>query len=316
MPQGELFAQGLTSIGADFVAELQAEMIRVLPTRGDREKSAFARLGVDEQAWRFMNWLSRAVHPHPREMNKACGFDDLRAVRDNKQSVEALLAGLALGDDVNGHLSGQIKDGYCLHSPDHKAGPDFDLLLNEWGIHHLHLDQASGTGGTRVRSSELLYVILRRGEAFALTVAPHGAWANKQLVEMAVRSWPSKELFRPLVGIRPRQDWSEYERQELRKGGLATAVSFGEQFWISDVTGGITTALVSYRVSRESHRVLRCLREAALHPEHLRHQLMNVAARNGLNWSDEANIAIRLLSGPDRYCFGFMDEASGATLLI
>jgi len=43
---------------------LQAEMVRVLPTRSRRERDAFTALDVHEQAWRFMNWQSRRECPN------------------------------------------------------------------------------------------------------------------------------------------------------------------------------------------------------------------------------------------------------------
>jgi hypothetical protein len=125
-----------------------------------REKDAFASLDVREQVWRFMNWQSRLVHPHPREVYRANGFDDLAIVQTNRFRVEALLASLALGGEVTAYLSNGIKQGYCLHSPGRKDGQDFDLLLNEWGIHHLHLR----TNDLRAESNELLYVILCRAQ--------------------------------------------------------------------------------------------------------------------------------------------------------
>jgi hypothetical protein len=56
-------------VRADYIAQLQAEMVRELPTRSRREKDAFTALDVREKAWRFMNWQSRRIHPHPRQIN-------------------------------------------------------------------------------------------------------------------------------------------------------------------------------------------------------------------------------------------------------
>lgn len=311
MPHSEQFVRHQVPVRADYIAQLQAEMVRELPTRSGREKNAFTALDVQEQAWRFMNWQSRRVHPHPRQINKANGFDDLPAVQANRPGVEALLASLARGDEVNAHLSDLVMQGYCLHPPGRKDGPDFDLLLNEWGIHHLHLDQAPGRAG----SKELLYVILGRGVAFVLAVAPHGAWTSRRLIEVTVQSWPNQGLFVAL-NVLPGRDSSEDEHKGLRKVGLTTAAVVDNQCWISGVTCGMSTALVSTRVSMETGQLLRCLYQATEHPEHIYRQLMNAAALNGFAWPKEPNIAIRWLKGLDRYCFGFVEEMSGTTILI
>ena len=97
-------------------------MSRVLPVRSTREKIAFAELDIREKAWRFLNWQSRLVHPHPRQVNKAFGFDDLPAVRANREDVERLLASLAQGNDVNGYLSRDVEQGYCTRQEGRKSG--------------------------------------------------------------------------------------------------------------------------------------------------------------------------------------------------
>ncbi|MGB8843468.1 MAG: hypothetical protein WCC64_20625 [Aliidongia sp.] len=303
------------SIRTDYITQLRTEILRVLPTRSRRERDAFAALDVSEQAWRFMNWQSRLIHPHPRQINKANGFDDVPAVRSNRPAIQALLESLAQGDVVNAHLSRDVMQGYCLHPPGRKDGPDFDLLLNEWGIHHLHLSQPSGNGGFRARSKELLYLILGRGVAFVLTVAPHGAWTSRQLIEVTVQSWPNQGLFVAL-SVLPGRNWSEDEHKKIRKTGLTTAASVNNRCWVSGVTCGMSTALVSNRVSRETDQLLRCLYQATEHPEYLSRQFMNVAALNGVAWPKEPNIAIRWLKGPDRYCFGFVEGISGIMILI
>ncbi len=304
------------TVRADYVAQFQDEMVRMLPTRGGREKDAFAALDVHEQALRFMNWQSRLVHPHPRQVNKASGFDSLPAVQANRSGVEALLASLARGDDVNAHLSDKVMQGYCIHPPGRKDGPDFDLLLNEWGIHHLHLDQAPGKNGFRARTRELLYVIFGHGVAFVLAVAPHGEWTSKRFIETTVRSWPDQGLFVALNGVLPGQGWTEDEHKGLRKTGLTTAAVVNDRLWISGVTCGMTMALMSTRITRETGKLLRCIHQASEQPEHLKRQLMDNATVNGAAWPEKAIVTVRCLRGPDRYCFAFIERTSGATMLI
>ncbi len=315
MPSGELLADHRVPVRTDYIAQLKDEMVLRLPTKSRREKEAFAALDVREQAWRFLNWQSRLVHPHPRQLNKAVGFDDLPAVQAHKSNVEALLANLVRGDDVNAHLSYDVMQGYCLHRPGRKDGPDFDLMLNEWGIHHLHLDQAPGKGGFRARSEELLYAIIGRGVAFVLAVAPHGAWTSRRLIEATVQSWPNQKLFVSLNVI-PGQDCSEDEHKALRKAGVMTTAVFGNQCWLSGVTLGVSSALVSNRISRETSQLLRSVYQATEHPEHLERQFLNIAAKNGVVWPGEPNIVVRWVKGSDRYCFAFVEEATGLRLLI
>ena len=301
---------------ANYLAQFQAEMARVLPTRSRREKDAFAALNLDEQAWRFMNWQSRLVHPHPRQVNRANGFDSLPAVQAKRQEIEGLLASIAQGNEVTAYLSRDTLRGYCLHPPGRKSGPDFDLLLNEWGIHHLHIDPMPGNSGFRKRSKEVLYAIFGRGVAFILTVAPHGAWTSRQLIETTVRSWPNKGSFVPLPGILPGRAYTEDEHKALRKAGVTTAATVDDKPWLSAITLGISMSLASVRIVKETSRVMRCLHQATEHPEHLARQLMQHAASKGASWPAEPVVNVRWVSGPDRFCFSFVEEGSGAALLI
>ena len=296
-------------MSVNYLAQFQAEILRVLPTRSVREKDAFLKLELREQAWRFLNWQSRLVHPHPRKVYKALGFDEAPMVKQNRKAVEMLLAGIAQGEVVGRHLSKDITNGYCIHSLDRKNGPDFDLLLNEWGIHHLHIVPG--------RSRELLYVIFLPGAAFALTVAPHGSWTSGELVETAISSWPDFRLFIPLNGIvPPRKNYSEGEHAQLRKVGLGTIYTFDSKAWISRVTLGITTALISTRLAREASRLLLCLHRATERPDYIVQQLIACSERHRIVWPERPIISVQWCCGPNRYCFGFVEETCGATVLI
>lgn len=302
-------------MAGDFLDQLRAEMCRVLPTRSTREKEAFAALDVGEQAWRFLNWQSRRVHPHPRQVYEANGFESLPGVQKRRQEVDILLQSLMRGDDVNAYLSKDVEQGYCIHRGGKKDGLDFDLLLNEWGIHHLHIDSAPGRDGFKRRTDDVLYAMLGRGAAYVLAVAPHGAWTSRRLIAAAQCSWPQQGLFVAL-GVQPSQDCTEDEHKALRKAGLSTAAMYGDQLWVSGVTLGLTSALVSVRVSKESGKLLRCVHHVCEHPDQLLAHLKGDAAQNRLAWPSEPVVSLRWVSGPDRYCFAFVEEASGTCVFI
>ncbi len=282
-------------------------MLRVLPMRSKRVKEAFATLDVHEQAWRFMNWQSRLVHPHPRQVNVARGFDDLKNVQEKLPEIVALLGKIERGEDLAAHLSNGCKQGYCLRPAGHKHGPDFDLLLNEWGIHHLHLNAA--------RSKDLLYAIFGRRVAFVLAVAPHGAWTSRRLIEVAVSSWPDQKLFVPFP-FSVAEDCAEDEHIRLRKAGVATLSTVNERIWFPGVTCGLTTALVSVRVSKEAGQLVRFMHYARDNPELIVTELMKDAALKGISWPTRPIINLHWIQGPDRYCFSFVEESCRATVLI
>lgn len=66
-----------------------------------------------------------------------------------------------------------------------------DLLLNDWGIHHLHVGaDVPGPGGYVARSKELLYVLVREEALYMIDVRDHGAFSDAELVEIVHLEWP------------------------------------------------------------------------------------------------------------------------------
>src|ERR1700674_3626538 len=65
-----------------------------------------------------------------------------------------------------------------------------DLLLNEWGIHHLHLGNSLDDDGYIERTEHLLFLMFTDGAAYMLQVMNHGAWTNTYLIQILHDNWP------------------------------------------------------------------------------------------------------------------------------
>ena len=300
---------------SDFRADLRRAIIEALPTRGLEEQEAFASLDIVEQTWRFLNWQSRLVHPHPRQIFHAAGFRTSTAFQLHREEVTSLLAKLAAGVDVGPHLSKGTREGYCFHRNNKKHGPDFDLLLNEWAIHHLHLSSEPRGGGFNTRSDHLLFVIVLPGEAYAVAVGTHDDWTALRLVEEVVRSWPEKRFFISL-GVEPGQAFTPQEHLELRKAGLNTVAQVEKVSHVCRITFGLTTALVSIAVSREAARVLRMIDNMSIDPSNVLLQMQEEAARAVLQWPRQPRLRIVRGSAPQQWVFGILEELSGTRLII
>jgi hypothetical protein len=87
------------------------------------------------------------------------------------------------GEDVNSHLSHLVK------KIDQLKKEHLDLLLSEWGIHHIHFDPD--------RSNELLFVYIKGTSVYFIDVLEHEddegtieTWTNTGLIEIIHRNWP------------------------------------------------------------------------------------------------------------------------------
>ena len=133
--------------------------------------------------------------------------------------------------------------------------------------------------------------------AFVITVARHDACTSRQLINIAVKSWPRQTPFIPLPDMLPGRDWTEDEHKGLRKASITTVTVVDGRCWLSSITGGITAALVSTRISKETSRVLRCLDQAERYPERLEQQLIKGAAINGIALPAGPRVNVRCFSG-------------------
>jgi hypothetical protein len=68
-------------------------------------------------------------------------------------------------------------------------------MLNDWGIHHLHLGPIGAGPGSRAgRTGPLLFVFVREDRLYFLDVLLHGKgqrpWTRRDLVEVIHSNWP------------------------------------------------------------------------------------------------------------------------------
>ncbi|EIK43155.1 hypothetical protein O59_003948 [Cellvibrio sp. BR] len=87
------------------------------------------------------------------------------------------------GEDVNTHLSHLVK------KTDQLKKEHLDLLLSEWGIHHIHFDPD--------RTNKLLFVHIKGTSVYFIDVLEHEddegtieTWTNTGLIEIIHRNWP------------------------------------------------------------------------------------------------------------------------------
>ena len=95
----------------------------------------------------FINWRSRYVTPRPRTVHRSI------VLEANPLSSDPIYTpGLArithlieTGGDLKPHLSRGVQYGYRGTGPPKES--HLDMMLNDWGIHHLHLNTELDTDG-------------------------------------------------------------------------------------------------------------------------------------------------------------------------
>lgn len=125
----------------------------------------------------------RLVAPQPRTVVKADSFccppEHLTALRQIEKKLRD-------GENIVPYLSTKIRNATYN-----------DALLNDWGIHHLHMGTCMRPDGFVERTRQLLHCSFTDTHAYLVAVLAHGEWTTIALLEAMHANWPDMlERFR------------------------------------------------------------------------------------------------------------------------
>lgn len=291
--------------------DLRAEILAIVPTRTPQARTALEQQPTLGLLVTFFNWRDRLVHAHRRDVLRAHGFNDSSDRSGRRGEVDKLLGKLAAGVDVSRHLSRDIAVGAREPGKPGQRRRDLDLLLNEWGIHHLHLDEADPTTDRFPRgSSHLLFAIITGPAAYALTVGDHDMWTDQSLVEIAVRTWPEAALFVKLRGATPPLTGLTNEQREHLRQSRTNAFLTVDGAEYMPRTTGISSAGNSSRNSILSIRVGRILDGLRNNWPALAVAMKIEAEALGIPWPGVPDIRVRVIRGDDALELMLVEEKS------
>jgi hypothetical protein len=212
----------------------------------------------------YGTWRSRFVAMRPRRVHWSRELDTSPKATNHETAIEAVAEKIEAGADLTPHLSKGIVHAHDP-SPTQKLAKrlDRDLLIADWGVHHLHLATTLDADGFVGRTEDLLFVVFKPDDAYLLNIYPHGSWALIEMLEIIVRNWPDADILHQAkyaVGLT--QQFTDDERLELRKAGITGLVEIdGKVYMPPGQTGAGTPMTVTRRVNSLMH-VLRRLRES------------------------------------------------------
>jgi hypothetical protein len=103
-----------------------------------------------------------------------------------------------------------------------------DPLLNDWGVHHLHLGTTRESHGYVARTGPLLFVRATDDCLYAIQIYGHGAWSRREIVEILHRNWPeSIEKYRLKGVLGLQMQHTETDIKDLRKVGVQALIQVG-----------------------------------------------------------------------------------------
>jgi hypothetical protein len=232
----------------------------------------------------YFNWFERLVPARPRRVHlspELTEADHLRGPRGG--GIRSALNEIERGDNLLPRLSKDVRHGYVGRPQQRKirGRRDLDLLLNDWGVHHLHLGRAAPKGQFGERTADLLFVSFTDTDAYVIDVMPHQAWGRRHVLGVLARNWPDHGVIHPVRGtIGLSQHFSEAQGLRLRHAAVNQFVELPEGVFLP--RGGMNLTGTSMTASIKANRVVHVLTwlgdQLAANPAYLTDALRTVVA--------------------------------------
>ena len=243
----------MVDIDADFVRDvhetLESELVGLgypsVTLSGDKYKDAH-QVCMDHY-----NAFARRIAKRPRAVHWSPELTARKPTLpiDLSTGLANTISELQTGADVGPRLSRGLKDR------------DYDdKMLNDWGIHHMHLGSKLEADGFIERSGPVLFVMVRPDDVYLLDVRGHGAWTDADLVEIVHTNWPNTiERFR-LEGITG-HDLTKQQRKNLRAKNGNAGVTMKDGTFYAAIGGGLAASAANFNGVRWGDMLLATAKE-------------------------------------------------------
>lgn len=174
----------------------------------------------------YGNWRGRYVAARPRRVHESRELEDSQKYGEHAAALAAVRADIIAGRDLTPRLSRGVGTVYVATSRrgglQHRR--DLDLLLSDWGIHHLHLGTKMGRNGLVTRTEDVLLIYFTADDAYLIDSRRHpniDNWAEASIMQTVIRNFPGLAHAWEVTGaIGLSCSISDEERLELRQAGV------------------------------------------------------------------------------------------------
>lgn len=207
------------------------EAVRMLVPSDVEGYSEIGRMSSDEAWLTYGSWLSRHIPPWPRSVHVSRELNALLQTHRDAAAVRMVLSEIERGDNVNSRLSKRTRcfvDTRQARTPTNE-GPrdlgkrrDLDLLLNDWGLHHLHLGPANPDDTFVKRTKDVLLVSFTAEDAYAVCLLGHTGWSDDRIMRILANNWPDNDvILGSISGLTLAERYDPAELDALRRAGVS-----------------------------------------------------------------------------------------------
>lgn len=232
----------------------------------------------------FLNINKRLVAPIPRKVLREQAF---YCPPKHLQGLIEIERKLVAGENVLPHLSRQIRN------------PSYnDALLNDWGIHHLHLGVAIESDGFCARTGRVLFARFDSANAYLIDVLPHKLWSLQSLVRKMHNNWPASiERFRVKGALGLSSNLLDKEIDALRKKNINPQVNLGGGVVYSSIGGGYVASGLNLQVVIAADRCARRLGEMQNWVIENIDTIAEEAKKKGIKFPNKAEFILQIEAG-------------------
>lgn len=248
----------------DLVGSAKEWVLKNLPyDKADTKLDARLRsLKADDLLIVFHNWRMRQISVRPRRVHTSAAYraNPIHASRGGE--LIEVEKEIAEGANLKPRLS-KLSD--AVLSPEgtrlHRR-PELDLMLLDWGVHHLHISNIR-EGDYVKRDGPILFAVIHAEDAYLIDVMTHKDWARDHVIKVLYDEWPDKGMMQKVEGaVGLSRSITEDERLRLRKTGINVMLEVGGHVFMP--AGGMTAAGTSLDASRSSDQIILTLRVAQI----------------------------------------------------
>jgi hypothetical protein len=193
----------------------------------------------------YYNWASRLVPPQPRMVHKSQAFEQNPLTAQRASDLALIIADIERGRDLTKYLSRDILRA-PVRVPGKRRRPDLDMMLNDWGVHHLHISsiiEADGFVKRNEPDEPLLFVSFTPNAAYLIDIMKHGDWCRDHVLGVLASQWPNEGVIYEMKTPTAPNPITEEQRANLRGNGYNAAFTFDGRTFVPRglmVTGGRT----------------------------------------------------------------------------
>lgn len=171
--------------------EIRTYALEEMPSDSSGE---LAEMDLSDLLIVYGNWRGRYVAARPRRLHESLELQTSAKYLEHATALTAVRDDITAGRDLRPRLSKRVKRAYMRTGKRRAlwAREDLDLLLADWGIHHLHLGVKRD--GERMESTgDVLFAYSTPDDAYLIDVRGHPGtanWAEAGIMAILIRNFP------------------------------------------------------------------------------------------------------------------------------